>query len=63
MKNVSELRNNLSKIFAELQSGDVNHHQARELAKIAGNMINSAKVQLDYQHLRGEIPHISFLDK
>ena len=36
---------------------------ARELAKIAGKMINSAKVQLDYQHLRGEIPSIPFLDK
>ena len=63
MKNVSELRSSLSKVYAELQSGDVNHHQARELAKIAGKMINSAKVQLDYQHLRGEIPQISFLDK
>jgi hypothetical protein len=63
MKNVTELRNSLAKIFAELQSGDINHEQARELAKIAGKMIVSAKVQLDYQNLRGDIPQIPFLDK
>jgi hypothetical protein len=63
MKNVTELRNSLAKIFVELQSGDINHEQARELAKIAGKMINSAKVQLDYQNLRGDIPQIPFLDK
>lgn len=63
MKNVTDLRIALAKIFAELQAGDINHDQARELARIAGKMINSAKVQLDYQHLRGEIPQIPFLDK
>ena len=63
MKNVTELRISLSKIFAELQNGDINHEQARELAKIAGKMINSARVQLEYQNLRGDIPQIPFLDK
>ncbi len=63
MKNVTELRIALSKIFAELQNGQINHEQARESARIAGKMINSAKVQLDYQSLRGDIPQIPFLDK
>ena len=63
MKNVSELRSALSAIFNELQVGDINHEEARELARIAGKMISSAKVQLDYQNLRGDIPQIPFLDK
>jgi hypothetical protein len=63
MKNVSDLRAVLSKVFSDLQDDKINYHEARELAKIAGKMIGSAKVQLDYQHLRGEKPEIPFLNK
>lgn len=61
MKNVTELRDQLSQVFYELRNNTVKHTDAAELANIAGKMINSAKVQLEYYALRKESPTISFL--
>ena len=61
MKNVTELREQLSQVFADLRSGVVKHADAAELANLAGKMINSAKVQLEYYALTKEIPNIVFL--
>lgn len=61
MRNVTELRDQLSQVFNDLRTGDVKHTDAAELANIAGKMINSAKVQLDYYALRKEAPNIDFL--
>ena len=61
MKNVTELREQLSQVFIELRSGTVKHSDASELANLAGKMINSAKVQLEYYALRKEAPTITFL--
>lgn len=61
MKNLTELREQLSQVFYELRNNTVKHTDAAELANIAGKMINSAKVQLEYYALRKESPTISFL--
>jgi 5-formyltetrahydrofolate cyclo-ligase len=61
MKNVTELREQLSQVFNELRNNTIKHTDAAELANIAGKMINSAKVQLEYYALRKESPTISFL--
>lgn len=61
MKTVTELREQLSQVFHELRNNTVKHTDAAELANIAGKMINSAKVQLEYYALRKEAPTISFL--
>lgn len=63
MKNVSELRNQLSQVFADLRNGTVKHTDASELANIAGKMINSAKVQLDYYGHTKQTTKIPFLEK
>ena len=63
MKNVSELRDQLSQVFADLRGGTLKHTDASELANIAGKMINSAKVQLDYYALNKITKNIPFLDK
>ena len=63
MKNVSELRDQLSQVFAGLRGGSIKHTDASELANIAGKMINSAKVQLDYYALTKQTPSIPFLEK
>jgi hypothetical protein len=62
MKNVTDLRDRLSTVFNNLESGEIEAHKASELANIAGKMINSAKVQIEYYALRKEQPSISFLD-
>jgi hypothetical protein len=63
MKNVSELRDQLSQVFADLRGGTIKHNDASELANIAGKMINSAKVQLDYYAHTQNKNKIPFLDK
>ncbi len=61
MKNVNELRENLSNIFEQLQNKSISTNEAAELANLAGKMIASAKVQLEYYSLRKESPVITFL--
>jgi 5-formyltetrahydrofolate cyclo-ligase len=61
MKNVEELRAQLAQVFTGLQSGAIKHKDAAEFANLAGKMINSAKVQVEYYALRKEAPTIPFL--
>jgi hypothetical protein len=61
MKNVVELREELAKVFTNLSNGKVQHKDAAEMANLAGKMINSAKVQLEYHALRKDTPNIKFL--
>ena len=61
MKNVEELRQHLAGVFADLKAGTIKPGEAAELANIAGKMISSAKVQVEYYALRKETPTIPFL--
>jgi len=61
MKTASELREQLSETFLRLKEGEINHKDAAELANLAGKMISSAKVQVEYYALRKESPTIDFL--
>ena len=61
MKNVDELRSQLAEVFARLRAGEIKPGEAAELANLAGKMIGSAKVQVEYYALRKEAPTIEFL--
>ena len=61
MNNCDELRKELSQTFAQLKAGEIKPSEAAELANIAGKMISSAKVQVEYYALRKETPVIPFL--
>jgi len=61
MNNVNELRTELADVFAKLRAGEIKPGEAAELANLAGKMIGSAKVQVEYYALRKELPEISFL--
>lgn len=63
MNNITELRDQLAEVFSELRNGTIEAKNVSELANLAGKMINSAKVQLEYHALKGEPPNIPFLDK
>jgi hypothetical protein len=52
INNVEDLRTNLSDVFDALRDGKIAHKEAKEMSNLAGKMINSAKVQLDYHGLR-----------
>ena len=62
MKNAEELRDELAQTFAQLKSGAIKPSEAAELANLAGKMIVSAKVQVEYFALRKESPRIKFLE-
>ena len=62
MKNVEELREHLANVFLGIRDGSIKHKDAAELANLAGKMINSAKVQVEYHALRKDKPSIPFLD-
>lgn len=62
MKNVDELRSHLATVFEDLKAGAIKPSEAAELANLAGKMINSAKVQVEYFALRKEAPKIEFLE-
>ena len=62
MKNAEELRDELAQTFAQLKSGEIKPREAAELANLAGKMIASAKVQVEYFALRKESPRIAFLE-
>jgi hypothetical protein len=61
MKSVNTLRHELAEIFDDLRNGTIKTKEAGELANVAGKMINSAKVQLEYYALRKEVPTLKFL--
>lgn len=61
MKNVDELRGQLAEVFEQLRAGEMKPGAAAELANLAGKMISSAKVQVEYYALRKEAPMIEFL--
>ena len=62
MNNCDELRKELAQTFAQLKAGEIKPSEAAELANLAGKMIGSAKVQVEYYALRKEAPTIAFLE-
>lgn len=62
MNNAEELRAELAQTFAQLKAGEIKPGEAAELANLAGKMIASAKVQVEYYALRKEAPAIAFLE-
>jgi len=62
VKNAEELRDELAQTFAQLKAGEIKSSEAAELANLAGKMIASAKVQVEYFALRKESPRIAFLE-
>ena len=62
MNTTNELHNELAKVFEELRSGKIKPKEAAELVNIAGKMIASAKVQIEYALMRKQEPTISFLE-
>jgi hypothetical protein len=61
VNNVNELRTELADVFQKLRAGSIKPGEAAEMANLAGKMISSAKVQVEYFALRKEQPNIQFL--
>lgn len=60
-RNVTELRDDLLRLYASIRAGTVDLTMAKEASNAAGKIIKSAAVQLEYQTARKEKPNIPFL--
>ena len=63
MKQVNDVRASLGTVFNDLRTGKIKPAEAQALANLAGKVISSAKVQVDYYAMRKETPTIAFLEE
>ena len=59
--NVTKLRNDLVKVYEDLRSKKIGISEASEAANVAGKIISTAKVQLEYNKYCGSKDAIKFL--
>jgi hypothetical protein len=62
MQNIEELRSSLIENYEKLKAREIEIKPAKELANIAGKIINTLRVQLDYNTLTGNTEKIPFLE-
>ncbi len=60
--NVQDLTNDLTQSYQELKSGALSHEKAKEVSRMAGRILNSAKTQLEYNMFMKQRRKINFLD-
>jgi len=61
MQNITELRKSLADNYEKMKSGDMEIKQGKELSNCAGKIIQSLKVELEYQTLLGTAKEIKYL--
>jgi hypothetical protein len=62
MQNITELRKSLADNYTKMKAGKMNIGLGKELSNAAGKIINSLKVELEYNQLLGIKDKIDFLD-
>ena len=64
INNTEDLRKELSILFENVKKGHVKAFDAKEMTNMAGKMINSAKLDLEYTVLKRKVAglKISFLE-
>lgn len=63
MENIKDLRDEVLDIMTRLKDGRTSATKAKEMANLAGKAINSAKIQIEYEVMRGTKGKISFLEE
>lgn len=62
MQNITELRKSLADNYTQMKAGKMGVKTGKELANTAGKIINSLKVELDYNHIMQIKKKIDFLE-
>lgn len=62
MQNIVELRNSLSDNYTKMKAGKMGLNVGKELANTAGKIINSLKVELEYNSMMDVKKKIDYLD-
>ncbi|MFL1012361.1 hypothetical protein [Flavisericum labens] len=61
MQNITELRKSLADNYEKMKAGEMEIKQGKELSNCAGKIIQSLKVELEYQTLLGTNKEIDYL--
>lgn len=61
MQNIEELRKSLADNYTKMKANKMNLNLGKELANTAGKIINSVKVQLEYNQMMDNKQEIDFL--
>ena len=62
MKNIEDLTAELCEAFRQVKGNPKYTAQAKEMANIAGKILNASRVQLEYAQQRKEQPNVAFLN-
>lgn len=62
MKNITELRNSLAANYDKMLSGEMELKTGKELANVAGKIISSLKVEIEYNTVLNKNKQIEFLE-
>jgi hypothetical protein len=62
MHNITELRQSLLANYIQIKAGKMGLNTAKELSNHAGKIINSLKVELEYNQMLGIKTKIDFLE-
>ena len=61
MNNITDLRKSLSDNYSKMKAGNMQLETGKELANTAGKIINTLKVELEYNRTMGIKKEIDFL--
>lgn len=61
MQNITELRKSLADNYEKMKKGEMEIKEGKELSNCAGKIIQSLKVELEYQVLLGTKKEIDYL--
>jgi hypothetical protein len=62
MENITDLRKSLADNYTKMKAGKMGLNTGKELSNCAGKIINSIKVELEYNAMLGIKNKIPFLD-
>ncbi|MCK5600301.1 hypothetical protein KAR91_00350 [Candidatus Pacearchaeota archaeon] len=62
MENIKDLRNDLIDVYEQLRNGKIGLREAKERANLAGKVLSSAKLQMEYNVYTKSSKRIKFLD-
>lgn len=62
IENIVDLRQDLTDIYQQLRGGQIGIREAKEIANVAGKIIGSVKIQLEYNVYTKTKERIPFLE-
>jgi hypothetical protein len=62
IENIEDLRNSMLDVYEKIRSAEIGVREAKEYANVAGKIIASAKLQLEYNAYMKTQAKIKFLD-